>query len=133
VFESITLREEPVPDLLVVVRLGSSTLVDEHLAKSTVECHARWGIWGFSVLEVPDGDYDALVRLRPIVATRRRLLVAHGEDLIASGFPLLPTLDAPHWTVTLAAPTVEAFVKVRSHFDGPIENPAWVGRPPPVA
>lgn len=119
--------------MLVVVRLGSNTLLDEHLAKSAAECHARWGLWGFSVLEVPDGDYAALARLRPIVTTRRRLLFAHGADLIASGFPLLPTLDAPHWTVTLAAPTVEVFAEVRSHFEGPIDNPAWIGRPPPVA
>jgi len=49
VFESISLRDESVPDLLVVVRLGSNTLLDEHLARSTAECHAKWGIWGFSV------------------------------------------------------------------------------------
>ena len=131
-FESISLRDESVPDLLVVVRLGSNTLLDEHLARSTAECHARWGIWGFSVLEVPGGDDGALARLRPIVTTRRRLLVAHGAELIAAGFPLLPTLDAPHWTVTLASPTSESFAAVRSHFEGPIENPAWVGRTPPV-
>jgi hypothetical protein len=45
VFESIGLRDEAVPDLLVVVRLGSNTLLDQHLAKSTAECHAQWGIW----------------------------------------------------------------------------------------
>ena len=32
VFESIRLRDEAVPDLLVVVRLGSNTLLDQHLA-----------------------------------------------------------------------------------------------------
>lgn len=53
--ESLTLRDEPVPDLLVVVRLGSVTLDDAALRKSVDECHDRWGIWGFSVLEVPDG------------------------------------------------------------------------------
>ena len=126
-FESLNLRDEPVPDLLVVVRLGSNTLLDDHLSRSTAESHARWGIWGFSVLEVPDGDYDQLARMRPIVATRRRLLVAHGADLIAAGFPLLPTLDSPHWTVTFAAPTAESFAAVRRHFDGPIDNPAWAG------
>jgi hypothetical protein len=25
------------------------------------------------------------------------------------------------------------FAEVRSHFEGPIDNPAWIGRPPPVA
>ena len=33
------------------------------------------------------------MRLRPIVATRRRLLVANGPELVGAGFPLLPTLD----------------------------------------
>lgn len=131
-FDSITLREEPAPDLLVVTRLGAVTLHDAHLERSTAECHARWGIWGFSVLEVPDGDFDALARMRPIVASRRQLLVAHGSALVAAGFPLLPTLEAPHWTVLLAAPTTAAFAAVRGLFEGPIENPAWSGRRPPV-
>ena len=132
-FESIRLRDDPVPDLIVVVRLGSNTLLDQHLAKSAAECHAQWGVWGFSVLEVPGGDYAALVRLRPVVAGRRKLHVAHGAELIAAGFPLLPTLDAPHWTVVLAEATPNVFAQVRSHFEGPIDNPAWVGNPPPVA
>ena len=78
-FESINVCDEPAPDLLVVVRLGSNALIDEHLAKSTAECHARWGIWGFFILEVADGDFAALARLRPIITTRRRLLAAHGQ------------------------------------------------------
>ena len=72
-----------------------------------------------------DGDYAELARLRPIVAERRQLLIAHGASLIEGGFPLLPTLDAPHWTVALAAPTPELFGRVRAHFEGPIPNPAY--------
>jgi len=132
VFESIRLRDEAVPDLLVVVRLGSNTLLDQHLAKSTAECHAQWGIRGFSVLEVPGGDYEELARLRPVVAARQKLLIARGADLITAGFPLLPTLDAPHWTVVLAEATPAVFAVVRGHFEGPIDNPAWAGKPPPV-
>lgn len=45
-FESPNLRDESIPDLLVVVRLGSNTLLDDHLVRSTAECHAKWGIWG---------------------------------------------------------------------------------------
>jgi hypothetical protein len=125
--ESLTLRDEPVPELLVVVRLGSVTLEDNALHKSVAESHDRWGVWGFSVLEVPGGDYQLLARLRPIVATRRLLLTAQGPDLVAAGFPLLPTLEHPHWTVVLAAPSADQFESVRRVFHGPIQNPAWTG------
>jgi hypothetical protein len=126
--EPLTLRDETVPDLLVVVRLGSATLAAGAPEKSVQESHARWGIWGFSVLEVPGGDYGLLARLRPIVATRRLLLVAEGRDLVAAGFPLLPTLDHPHWTVVLSSPSAAQYDAVRRVFHGPIENPAWTGR-----
>lgn len=125
--EPLILRDDPIPDLLVVVRLGSVTLEDAALQKSVEECHERWGIWGFSVLEVPSRDYELLARLRPIVATRRMLLVAKGSDLIAAGFPVLPTLDHPHWTVVLPTPSVEQFAAARGCFDGPIPNPVWTG------
>jgi hypothetical protein len=126
------LRSEAVPAVLVVVRLGVNTLLDAHLAKSTHESYVRWGIWGFSVLEVPDGDYRQLARLRPIVAERRFLFVASGPELVATGFPLLPTLDHPHWSVVLSEPTADQFERVRALFHGPIENPAWSGKDRPV-
>ncbi|MGH8905931.1 MAG: hypothetical protein ACRD0K_05335 [Egibacteraceae bacterium] len=130
--DPLNLRDQVVPDVLVVVRLGANTLLNGHLEKSTSECRARWGIWGFSVLEVPGGDYGQLVRLRPVVAERRLLLVANGPELISAGFPLLPTLDHPHWTVVISEPTPEQFGHVRALFHGPIENPAWSGRGRPV-
>lgn len=95
------------------------------LFRSIDECHSRWGIFGFSVLEVPNGDFEELVRVRPIVAVRRQFLVADGESLVTDGFPLLPTLKAPHWTVVLAEPTPAQFVRVRSHFRGPVDNPLY--------
>lgn len=71
------------------------------------------------------GDYAVLARLRPIVATRRRLLAASGPALVAAGFPLLPSLDHPHWTVVLSEPSPGQFARVRALFEGPIDNPAW--------
>lgn len=118
--------------VVVVVRLGATTLHEEHLVRTTAETHGRWGIWGFSVLEVPDGDYDQLVRLRPFVASRRLLHEANAVDLLGDGFPMLPTLDHPHWTIELSEPTAEQFARVRRHFRGPIDNPVWVGRRPSV-
>lgn len=98
---------------------------DDLLLRSVEQCHHRWGFWGFSVFEVPDGDYDQLARLRPIVAERRQLLVADARELIDDGFPRLPTLDAPHWTVVLASATAPQFSRVRTHFKGPIANPSY--------
>lgn len=126
--EPLNLRSEAVPAVLIIVRLGSVTLTDQALGRSVAESHDRWGIWGFSVLEVPGGDYHVLARLRPIVTTRRRLLVADGPALVESGLPLLPTLDHPHWTVVISEPTSSQFEKVRSNFHGPIDNPVWTGR-----
>ncbi len=113
--EPLILRETGQEDVRVVVliRLGVRTLEDEHLARATAETHGRWGIWGFSVLEVPGGDYGQLIHLRPFVATRRLLYRAAADDLITAGFPLLPTLDHPHWTVELSEPTPEQFTLVR--------------------
>ena len=125
--EPLRLRVDRVPDRLVVVRVGAVTLDDERLAHACERCYDRWGIWGFSVLEVPGrDDYGLLVRLRPEVGQRRQLFTAEGHDLTSNGFPLLPTMDHPHWTVVLAEPTVEQFARVRRHFHGPIENPGWV-------
>ena len=131
-FQPLVLRDEQVVPGLVVVRLGATTLDDEQLRRSVDECHDRWGIWGFSVLEVPDGDYEQLARIRPLVADRRKVLVADGHELVDDGFALLPTLDSPHWTVALAAATVAQFARVRSHFRGPLDNPAYRRRRRPL-
>ena len=73
---------------------------DDLTRRSVDECHDRWGIWGFSVLEVRDGDYQRLVRIRPIVADRRQLVVADATEWIDDGFALLATLDSAHWIVS---------------------------------
>ena len=127
-FEPLVLRDEDVVPGLVVVRLGARTLERDHLRRSVEESHQRWGIWGFSVLEVPDGDYNQLARVRPVVADRRQILIADGAELVDHGFPLLATLDWPHWTVTLAAATDAQFDRVATHFHGPFDNPAFARR-----
>ena len=128
VAEPLVLRDASISGIVVVVRLGENTLMDAHLSRATVECHDVLGIWGFSVLEVPGGDYAELVRLRPLVANRRRLYEARVGDLREAGFPLLPTLGHPHWTVALSEPTPVQFARVREQFTGPLDNPVFAGR-----
>jgi hypothetical protein len=125
VAEPVTLRDDNLVPGLLVVRFGVVTLTDASLQKSVEECHQRWGFWGFSVFEVPNRDYAMLARLRPNIVGRRQMMTAEGEDLVDSGFPLLPTLEAPHWTVVLATATPEWFARVREHFHGPLPNPAY--------
>ena len=136
--EPLILREIgiEIADVVVVVRLGTRTLEDDHLDRATAEAHGRWGIWGFSVLEVPGGDYRQLVRLRPFVATRRLLFRASAADLVTAGFP-----SSPPWTLAivmvLPSPTivgngrtsrVDRFQGVRphplSHSPSPCRGPA---------
>ena len=126
--EPLEVRDDSVIPGLVVVRLGSRTVEDEILSRSVAECHNRWGIWGISVLVVPGGDYNQLARLRPIMTERRQLLVADAAALMDDGFPLLPTLDSPHWTVVLAADIPALFQRLRNHSQGPIPNPTFPPR-----
>jgi hypothetical protein len=124
--EPLILRDAGPPGLIVVVRLGTRTLVDEYLAQRCEATFARWGVHGFSVLEVPDRtNWTLLARLRPEVTTRPTLFAAEGRNLAEAGFPLLPTMAHPHWTVAVAEPTPVQFQRVREIFRGPTDNPAF--------
>jgi hypothetical protein len=125
--EPLQLREAPKPATLVVVRFGRATLADENLRQSCEVSLARWGLHGFSVFELPSGDYRRLARLVPLLVDRRWVLEAAGSDLLGDGFPLLPTREHPHWTVVLAEATTTQFARVRRHFSEPKENPVWAG------
>lgn len=126
--EPLVLRDTGPPALIVVVRLGSETLSDFQLTKRCQATSWRWGIHGFSVLEVPGrSNWELLARLRPEVTQRRLLFCAEGVELLARGFPLLPTLSYPHWSVVLSEPSPEQFARARRVFRGPEENPAWTG------
>jgi hypothetical protein len=127
--EPLILRDASPPGVIVVVRLGSRTLLDEQLGQRCEMSFDRWGIHGFSVLEVPERvNWGLLARLRPEVTTRPTLFSAEGRDLVEAGFPLLPTMAHPHWTVVVAEPTTAQFQRVREIFGGPLDNPAFAGR-----
>jgi hypothetical protein len=124
--EPLVLRDATPPALIVVVRLGSGTLFDVELGRRCQATFWRWGIHGFSVLEVPARtDWELLARLRPEVTTRRLLFIADGSDLVSQGFPLLPTLSYPHWSVVLSEPSSDQFTRIRALFRGPEKNPVW--------
>lgn len=116
----LQLREAfTLPNTLVLIRFGRTTLADEKL---------RWGLHGFSVFELPDQDYERLGRLVPLLIDRQWVLEAAGSELLSDGFPILATREQPHWTVVLAEPTATQFARVRRHFSEPKVNPIWAGR-----
>lgn len=126
--KSVIVRDSPVPEALVVLRMGSNTLSDNALTQACERAHAAMGLHAFSVFEIPNHDYAELARLEPILITRPKVLEASGPELVAAGFALLPTGQFPHWSVVLSEPTAEQFARLRSHFHGPIDNPTWTGR-----
>lgn len=126
--EPLQLREVAPSGLLMVMRLGSETLGDKALAVQSSRTFERWGFYGFSVFEVPGGDWRMLARLQPLILDRPKVLTAEAPRLLAAGFPIFPTLNHPHWTVVLSEPSAGQFARVRDVFDGPIDNPVWTPR-----
>lgn len=103
-------------------------LTDENLAEQCDRSFSRWGLHGFSLLEVPGDDWQMLSRLRPVVAGRRLLFTVEARTLYDAGCPLLASEDHPHWTAVLSEPSLKQFGRLRSLFQGPQQNPAWAGR-----
>lgn len=91
----VPIRGGDPPARLLLVREGVNTLTDEALLQSCERAHQHLGFRGFSVLEVPDGGYEELARLRPVFRMRRRFMLAEGHDLLAAGFGLSPDLGPP--------------------------------------
>lgn len=125
---AIELRDEPVPKRLVVLRMGVNTLNDVALGRTSGDAYDEWGIHAFSVLELPDGDWERLAAVMPVVRRRPKAMEASGPELLGDGFPLLPTRGRLHWSVVLSEPTPAQFERVRRHFRGPIDIPVWEGR-----
>jgi hypothetical protein len=111
----------------MLVRLGRNTLTDGHLEAASEDAFDKWGLFGFSTFGLGEGGYPELARFVPLVPYRQWVMEAGTDDLIADGFPLLPSNDHPHWTIVLSEPSATQFARVRRHFSEPIRNPVWVG------
>ena len=96
--------------------------------RACADAFDEWGIHAFSVLELPDGDWDQLAAVMPVVRRRPKAMEASGSALLGDGFPLLPTRGRLHWSIVLSEPTAPQFARAREHFRGPIDIPVWEGR-----
>jgi len=110
---------------VLVVRGGTDSLADEHLERACALTRHRWGFDGISVFEAPDGDLVALARQRPVMATRRRVRVAHADVIRQAGFPLLDTGEELHWTVVFSLAAPDFFARLRAAFSPPVDNPGY--------
>ena len=59
------------------------------------------------------------------MALRPTVRVAHGAEIRRSGFPLLDTAGELHWTIVLADTTTDTLARLRSMFNGPLDNPGY--------
>lgn len=109
--KAVIVRDEAVPETVVVLRMGTTSLSDNALVQACERAYAAMGLHAFSVFEIPDHDYSELARLEPILITRPKVLEASGPELVAAGFALLPTGRFPHWSVVLSEPTAEQFAR----------------------
>lgn len=71
--DPLVLRDEPVPKRLVLLQMGVNTLNDLALARTCPDAYDEWGIHAFSVLELPDDDWELLASVMPIVKRRQAI------------------------------------------------------------
>lgn len=121
------LRPEPPPDdLLLVVRGGTVTLSDAHLANQVSDCWERHRFFGVSVFGALNDDLGVLsrevraIRIRPVVRAARC------GSLRSAGFEVLPTFPNPyHFSVVLPDAAPVTFETLRGCFGDPLPNPGY--------
>src|SRR5688500_4233452 len=116
------LRPEPPPDnLLLVVRGGTVTLSDAHLANQVSDCWERPRFFG-----VPDDDLASLSREVRAIRVRAVVRVARVGSLRLAGFEVMPTFPNPyHFSVVLPDAAPVRFETLRGCFGDPLPNPGY--------
>jgi hypothetical protein len=116
--------EAPPDDLLLVVRGGSMTLSDAHLANQVGDCWERHQFFGVSVFGAPQDDLVVLSRAVRAIRIRPVVRVARCGTLRSAGFEVMPTFPNPyHFSVVLPAATPAAFHSLRTCFAEAERNP----------
>jgi len=125
------LRSEPSPDdLMLVVRGGTRSLDDTHLANQVGDCWERHHFFGVSVFGAPDDDLVALSRAVRAIRIRPVVRVARCRALRAAGFAVMPTFPNPHhFSVVLPDAAPATFDSLRGCFTAPEPNPGHEPEP----
>lgn len=123
----IVLRdEEPPGEAVVIVRGGLST--SARVRESAADAFDEYGIYAVSVFLTLDESVEELCRREPFLSRYRRVRRSTVARVRAAGFPLLPTLDRPHYDIVLPDLTDETLDRLDSSFDPPEANPGTLRR-----
>ena len=113
------LREETPPqEHIVVIRGGIiENRTDDELRKRATDAEARLGLLAQSVLLTPESDLVHVCQSDGRVSRYGHVNLSTVARLRQAGFALLPTLDAPHYSVVLPDASPETLQRFRSCFD----------------
>lgn len=118
----IVLRaEEPPEDTVVVIRGGEMT--EEFVRRTATDAHDELGIYAVSVFLALDADVDALCSAEPFLVRYGKVRMSTVGRLRSEGFPLIPTLERPHYDVVLPDLLPSTLERLDRCFDPPIPNP----------
>lgn len=118
----IVLRaEEPPDDVVVVVRGGEMT--GGFVRRTATDAHEELGIYAVSVFLALDADVDELCAAEPHLVRYGKVRLSSVGRLRSDGFPLLPTLDRPHYDIVLPDLDDPTLQRLEGCFDPAVPNP----------
>ena len=120
--EPIILRDEEPPDDAVVVVRGGEILI-EFVHRTAQDAHDEIGIYAVSVFLALGESVEVLCARQVQLARYGKVRFSTVGRLHVAGFPLIPTLDPPHYDVVLPDVTDHTLGRLDSCFDPPTPNP----------
>jgi len=118
----IVLRpEEPPDDTVVVIRGGEMT--GAFVRRTATDAHHELGIYAVSVFLALDADVEELCAAEPYLVRYGKIRLSTVNRLRSDGFPLLPTLDRPHYDIVLPDLDEATLGRLDRCFDPAVPNP----------
>lgn len=114
--------EYRLPDDAFVVRGGRLNILD--LANALDKCQTEHGVLGFSVYAADVPSVDELCHRATFLPHPQVCWTTAGQLRAIEAVELLPTWDAPHYTLVLPDSAGRLVSAVIDAFEGPIANPA---------
>lgn len=122
----IVLRAEvPPDDVVVVIRGGEMT--GEFIRRTASDAHEELGIYAVSVFLTLDAAVEELCALEPFLVRYGKVRLSTVGRLRARGFPLIPTLDRPHYDIVLPDLDDPTLLRLDECFDPAVKNPGRAG------